>query len=94
MSCYIQYWINEYTTSIGLGVFHSGVEIYGTGMYYIFEKKRVCTITKKQKFDNIRYIRYISAVEYAYGGHAQPKSGIFEITPRVADELGEQFRYR
>lgn len=41
-----------------------------------------------------QYIRYISAVEYAYGGHAQPKSGIFEITPRVADELGEQFRYR
>lgn len=33
-------------------------------------------------------------VEYAYGGHAQPRSGIFEITPRVAEELGEQFRYR
>lgn len=33
-------------------------------------------------------------VEYAYGGHTQPRSGIFEITPRVAEELGEQFRYR
>lgn len=38
--------------------------------------------------------KYISAIEYAYGGHAQPRSGIFEITPRVAEELGEQFRYR
>lgn len=33
-------------------------------------------------------------LEYAYGGHSKPISGIFEITPRVAEELGEQFRYR
>jgi len=39
-------------------------------------------------------LKCISATEYAYGGHAQPRSGIFEITPRVAEELGEQFRYR
>ncbi|XP_056199557.1 deubiquitinase DESI2 isoform X2 [Falco biarmicus] len=110
LNVYDMYWMNEYTSSLGIGVFHSGIEVYGRGKYdktvtfslfweccylkNIFQVVREDLTSEACSSVFLSLLPLEKTLEFAYGGHPYPFSGIFEISPGNASELGETFKFK
>ncbi|XP_014247995.1 desumoylating isopeptidase 2 isoform X2 [Cimex lectularius] len=89
LNVYDMYWTNDYTTSIGLGVYHSGVEVYGQEYTYgghphsfpgIFpiSPRKASELGDQYKFRQSVLIGYTDFTE--------------SDVKRIIDELGKEFR--
>ncbi|KAL6256739.1 hypothetical protein P5V15_011673 [Pogonomyrmex californicus] len=85
LNVYDMYWINEYTTSIGLGVFHSGMEqvyINLLNIYYILRKFS----TENTYTHTHTHIYTRQSIHIGYTDFTE------EDVSRIITELGKDFR--
>lgn len=86
---YDMYWINEYTTHMGLGVYHSGIEVYGQEYGYGGHDRPDSGI-----FDMIPKDVYELGDHYRYRESIYIGSTDFTASDvkRILTELGKDFR--
>ncbi|XP_015371375.1 PREDICTED: desumoylating isopeptidase 2 [Diuraphis noxia] len=86
---YDMYWINEYTTHMGLGVFHSGIEVYGQEYGYGGHDRSDTGI-----FDMIPKDVYELGDHYRYRESIYIGTTDFTVSDvkRILIELGKDFR--
>ncbi|XP_052126370.1 deubiquitinase DESI2 isoform X2 [Frankliniella occidentalis] len=89
LNVYDMYWTNEYTTPIGLGVFHSGIQIYGMeyaygGHPYAFSG--VFAIAPRDAEELGEQFQFRQSVHVGYTDFTEKE------VKKIIQELGKDFR--
>ncbi|KAK9510954.1 hypothetical protein O3M35_005623 [Rhynocoris fuscipes] len=89
LNVYDMYWTNDYTTPIGLGVYHSGVEIYGQEYAYgghPYPFTGIFCITPRDASELGEQFQFRQSVLIGYTDFTE------HDVKRIVDEMGKEFR--
>ena len=91
----LQIWLNDYTSSLGIGAFHSGTEVHGRGTYIYYIILFILVIKYQLICIKNLWLKYSPHTEYAYGGHPYSYTGVYDTEPKQAAEAaGQGVKYK